>query len=76
MHPTFRELFIETEAEDVVAEEDWRRRVSRFPVSPVGHDRQAPTAMTPGPGHPQPCAMVSRWAGRTGTSWPSRPPAL
>jgi hypothetical protein len=29
MHPMFRELFIETEAEDVVAKEDWRRRVRR-----------------------------------------------
>ena len=29
MHPMFRELFIETEAEDVVAEEDRRRRVRR-----------------------------------------------
>lgn len=28
MHPMFRELFIETDAEDVVAE-DWRRRVRR-----------------------------------------------
>jgi hypothetical protein len=27
MHPMFRELFIETGAEDLVAEEDWRRRV-------------------------------------------------
>ena len=24
MHPMFRELFIETDAEDVVSEEDWR----------------------------------------------------
>jgi MFS family permease len=29
MHPMFRELFIETDAEDMVAEEDWRRRVRR-----------------------------------------------
>ena len=29
MHPMFGEPFIETEAEDVVAEEDWRRRVRR-----------------------------------------------
>ena len=29
MHPMFKELFIETDAEDLVAEEDWRRRVRR-----------------------------------------------
>ena len=29
MHPMFKELFIETDAEDLVAEENWRRRVRR-----------------------------------------------
>ena len=29
MHPMFKELFIETDAEDLVAEEDWRGRVRR-----------------------------------------------
>ena len=29
MHPMFRELFIETDAEDLAAEEDWRRRARR-----------------------------------------------
>jgi hypothetical protein len=29
MHPMFRELFIETRAEDLAAEEDWRRRARR-----------------------------------------------
>ena len=29
MHPMFKELFIETDAEDMVAEEDWRGRVRR-----------------------------------------------
>ena len=29
MHPMFKELFIETDAEDLVAEEDRRRRVLR-----------------------------------------------
>lgn len=29
MHPLFKELFIETDADDLVAEEDRRRRVRR-----------------------------------------------
>ncbi len=29
MHPMFKELFIETDAEDLVAEEDWPRRARR-----------------------------------------------
>ena len=29
MHPVFKELFIDTDAEDLVAEETWRRRVRR-----------------------------------------------
>ncbi len=29
MHPMFKELVIETDAEDLVAEEDWRGRVRR-----------------------------------------------
>jgi len=29
MHPMFKELFIETDAEDLAAEEDRRRRVLR-----------------------------------------------
>ena len=50
MHPMFKELFIETDAEDLVAEEDWRGGVRRSPASPIGHDRQVLMAMTPGPG--------------------------
>ena len=30
MHPMFKELFIQTDADDPVAEEDRRRRVRRF----------------------------------------------
>ena len=29
MHPMFKELFIQTDADDLLAEEDRRRRVSR-----------------------------------------------
>jgi hypothetical protein len=38
MHPMFKELFIDTDAEDLVAEENWRRRVRR---SQRAHGRQA-----------------------------------
>ena len=48
MHTVFRELFMETGAEDLAAE-DWRRRAP-VPASPVGHSPQAPIAVTPGPG--------------------------
>ena len=37
MHPMFKELFLEGDAEDLVGEEDWRRRVRR--------SRQARSAM-------------------------------
>ena len=50
MHPMFKELFIETDAEDLVAEEDWRGPRAPVPASPIGHDRQVLMAMTPGPG--------------------------
>jgi hypothetical protein len=50
MHPMFKELFIETDAEDLVAEEDWRRPRAPVPANPMGHGRQASMAMTPGPG--------------------------
>lgn len=50
MHLMFKELFIETGAEDLVPEEDWRRPRAPVPASPMGHGRQASTAMTPRPG--------------------------
>ena len=47
MHPMFKELFIDTDAEDLVAEENWRRRVRRsqrarsaMVVRPVARNRQ------------------------------------
>jgi hypothetical protein len=47
MHPMFKELFIDTDAEDLVAEGDWRRRVRRsqrarstMVVKPVARNRQ------------------------------------
>jgi hypothetical protein len=49
MHPMFSELFVET------APEAWWPRgpaAPRAPVpaSPIGHGRQAPIVITPGPG--------------------------
>jgi len=36
MHPMFKELFIQTDADDLLAEQDRRRRVSRArPARPV-----------------------------------------
>jgi hypothetical protein len=40
MHPMFVKLFIETDADDLLAEEDRRRRAP-VPASPTGHGRQA-----------------------------------
>ena len=47
MHPTFKELFIEADTDDLMAEEDWRRRVRRsrrarsaVVVRPVAGNRQ------------------------------------
>jgi hypothetical protein len=47
MHPMFKELFIDTDAEDLVAEENRRRRVRRsqrarpvMVVRPIARNRQ------------------------------------
>src|SRR6516162_803812 len=40
MHPMFKELFIDTDADDLAAEDDWRHRAP-VPASPAGHDHQA-----------------------------------
>jgi len=46
MHPMFKELFIDTDAEDLVAEENWRRvrRSQRarpaMVVRPIARNRQ------------------------------------
>jgi len=37
MHPMFIELFIEPDADDLVAEQDRRCRVRPVPTSPIGH---------------------------------------
>ena len=40
MHPMFKELFIDTDADDLAAEDDRRHRAP-VPASPAGHDHQA-----------------------------------
>ena len=49
MHPMFKELFIQTDADDLLAEEDRRRRVRRsrrarpaLIVRPAGNRQQRP----------------------------------
>ena len=40
MHPMFKELFIETDPEDLSVEKDRRRRVRRSRAGPVGQAHQ------------------------------------
>ena len=40
MHPMFVKLFIETDADDLPAEAEWRRRAP-VPASPARHGHQA-----------------------------------
>ena len=60
MHPMFKELFIQTDADDLLAEQDRRRRVSRA--------RRARSAMisTPAAGNgryqPRPLPATRRYA--------------
>ncbi len=39
MHPTFVKLFIEADADDLLAEEEDRRRRAPVPAPPAGHSR-------------------------------------
>jgi hypothetical protein len=48
MHPMFKELFIQTDADDLAAEQDRQRRVRQSPASPASRDHQA----RPQPGEP------------------------
>ena len=60
MHPMFKELFIDTDADDLAAEDDRRHRAP-VPAGPAGHDHQArrrepgqpAAAVTGGPRRPQ-----------------------
>jgi hypothetical protein len=51
MHSMFTELFIETDAHDLAAEKDGRRRVRRSLRARSAMVVAAPMAMTPWPGH-------------------------
>jgi hypothetical protein len=74
MHPMFKELFIQTDADDLLAEEDRRRRVSRARRARSAMIIRPPpvTGGTSRDRNRRSACCAARWP-RTSCWWPRRP---